>query len=92
MIRNAFHCSGHKTQLQFNDIYGYFRKTKTPGLPQWLENDDATPRSKDTNDINYTSCKYRTVRSEPQSGGTANTFFGTDSKSEREKNLWKDHW
>ena len=63
-LKNAFRKSGHKTQLQFNDIYGYFRKTKTPGLPQWLENDDATPRSKDTNDINYTSCKYRTVRSE----------------------------
>ena len=28
------------TQLQFNDIYGYFRKKNDHGLPQWLESDE----------------------------------------------------
>ena len=31
------------TQLQFNDIYGYFRKKNDHGLPQWLESDETVP-------------------------------------------------
>ena len=42
------------TQLQFNDIYGYFRKKNDHGLPQWLENDESSTKTPD-NEITCTT-------------------------------------
>ena len=42
------------TQLQFNDIYGYFRKSNDHGLPQWLESEEATTPAVDEQ-VNCTS-------------------------------------